>query len=62
MFVSGGDVLRLNVAHFPTDSVDIADVLVLVGGVAAEILHMETVVTLSSAVFFITLPEGEGAT
>ena len=59
MFVSGrGDVLRLNVTHFPTDSVDIADVLVLVGGVEAEFLHMETVVTLSRAVFFITLPEG----
>jgi hypothetical protein len=59
--VSGGDVLRLNVAHFPTNSVDIADVLVLVGGVEADILRMETTVAaLSSTVFFITVPPEGG--
>jgi hypothetical protein len=56
--VSGGDVLRLNVAHFPTDSVGIADVLVLVAGVEADILQMKTEATSSSTVFFITVPEG----
>jgi hypothetical protein len=56
--VSGGDVLRLDFARFPTNIIGIADVLVLVGGVEADILQMQNTATLSSTVFFITVPEG----
>jgi hypothetical protein len=56
--VSGGDVLRLDIARFPTNIIGIADVLVLVGGVEADILQMQNTATLSSTVFFVTVPEG----
>jgi hypothetical protein len=56
--VSGGDVLRLDIDRFPTNIIGIADVLVLVGGVEANILQMQSTATLSSTVVFIAVPEG----